>query len=239
MTRSINRAATPNARATALFDIDWHPFDSPFVESLWRTRSVPRKSFISTASSYCEFCVWVASGKAHVTLRGPSTAATLVPIPQNTEFFGIRFRLGTSLHPFQAERLVDRAMALPECVGNSFSLDGASWEIPTFENADIFLDRLIRRGLLVRDSLVQSALQGRRPDLSRRTVERRVKGATGLSLGTIRQIERAHQATNLLEQGLPILDAVVQTGYADQAHLTRSVKRFIGQTPAQIARAAK
>jgi hypothetical protein len=26
----------------------------------------------------------------------------------------------------------------------------------------------------------------------------------------------------------------LRTGYADQAHLTRSVKRFIGQTPSHI-----
>jgi AraC-like DNA-binding protein len=33
-----------------------------------------------------------------------------------------------------------------------------------------------------------------------------------------------------------ILDAVHEAGYFDQAHLTRSLKRLIGQTPGQIAR---
>jgi AraC-like DNA-binding protein len=33
-----------------------------------------------------------------------------------------------------------------------------------------------------------------------------------------------------------ILDAVYHTGYADQPQLTRSLKHFIGQTPAQIGR---
>jgi AraC-like DNA-binding protein len=40
-----------------------------------------------------------------------------------------------------------------------------------------------------------------------------------------------------LKQGISILSAVYEAGYYDQAHLTRSLKRFIGQTPAQIIRA--
>ncbi len=38
-----------------------------------------------------------------------------------------------------------------------------------------------------------------------------------------------------LQQGVPTLDTVEQIGYADQSHLTHALKRFMGQTPAQIA----
>ncbi len=47
---------------------------------------------------------------------------------------------------------------------------------------------------------------------------------------------RARHARTLLQQGISILDTVEQAGYADQPHLTRSLKRFMGQTPAQILR---
>jgi AraC-like DNA-binding protein len=40
----------------------------------------------------------------------------------------------------------------------------------------------------------------------------------------------------LLEQGVSILDTVEQAGYFDQPHLTRSLKRYVGYTPAQILR---
>ena len=53
---------------------------------------------------------------------------------------------------------------------------------------------------------------------------------------TFRQIERARHATNLLKQGVSILDTVHEAGYFDQAHLTRSLKYLIGQTPAEIIR---
>jgi methylphosphotriester-DNA--protein-cysteine methyltransferase len=60
---------------------------------------------------------------------------------------------------------------------------------------------------------------------------------TGLTRGAIYQIERARRAVILLQGGTPILDVVYETGYYDQAHLTRSLQRFIGQTPARIAQA--
>src|SRR5579859_5293941 len=53
-------------------------------------------------------------------------------------------------------------------------------------------------------------------------------------LNAARQIERARYATCLLQQGVSILDTVEQAGYFDQPHLTRSLKHYIGQTPAQI-----
>jgi hypothetical protein len=51
-----------------------------------------------------------------------------------------------------------------------------------------------------------------------------------------RQIERARHATNLLRQGVSILDTVHDAGYFDQAHLTRSLKHLIGQTPVEVGR---
>jgi methylphosphotriester-DNA--protein-cysteine methyltransferase len=47
---------------------------------------------------------------------------------------------------------------------------------------------------------------------------------------------RAQQAQELLQQGVPILDTVFEAGYFDQPHLSRSLKRLIGFTPAQILR---
>jgi len=35
-------------------------------------------------------------------------------------------------------------------------------------------------------------------------------------------------------QGVSLLDTIEQAGYYDQPHLTRSLGRFIGQTPAQL-----
>jgi AraC-like DNA-binding protein len=72
--------------------------------------------------------------------------------------------------------------------------------------------------------------------MSVRSLQYRFLRATGLTHKTIQQIERARSAVSLLEQGTPISDTAFELGYFDQAHLTNSLKRFVGRTPAQIAR---
>jgi AraC-like DNA-binding protein len=115
-------------------------------------------------------------------------------------------------------------------------LHGAAWQFPTFDNADTFVARLVREGLLVRDPVVGAALRDQPHVLSPRSVQRRFVRATGLSQGVVRQIERARYAAILLQAGMSAADTAARLGYADQPHLTRSLRRFIGQTPARLAR---
>jgi methylphosphotriester-DNA--protein-cysteine methyltransferase len=81
---------------------------------------------------------------------------------------------------------------------------------------------------------VETALRGQLDDLSVRTARRHFLRTIGLTQKTVRQIERARYAAVLLRDGMSILDVVYKAGYFDQPHLTRSLKHFIGQTPAQI-----
>jgi AraC-like DNA-binding protein len=123
---------------------------------------------------------------------------------------------------------------LPEAGSKSFWLNGSVWQYPNYENADTFASRLVREGLIVYEPIVDAMLQGQPVDMSLRTVQRRFVQATGLTNNTIYQINRAQYAAVLLKQGVSILDTVHQAGYFDQPHLTRSLKQFIGLTPAQI-----
>jgi methylphosphotriester-DNA--protein-cysteine methyltransferase len=69
-----------------------------------------------------------------------------------------------------------------------------------------------------------------------RSVQRRVAAATGLTQGTIRQIERARQAAMLLQRGEAAADVVHRVGYHDQPHLARSLSRFIGRKATELQR---
>jgi hypothetical protein len=218
------------------FVFEERPSDSRFVERIWRTQSVGGGSFTSTAVSHWEMVVTKQKDVTTVTVRGPETKASLTPIPEDAEFFGIVFKHGTFMPHLPVSNLVDGAVHLPVGVRRSFWLDGSAWELPDYNNADTFVARLARQGLLVHDNVVDAVLRGDPPALSIRSVRRRFLRATGLTHGTLFQIERAHRATALLERGVSTLDTVEQAGYFDQSHLTRSLKRFIGQTPAQILR---
>jgi hypothetical protein len=174
-------------------------------------------------------------GETTVTVRGPETKATSMHVTlAGGEFFGIVFGYGTFMPQFPVSHLVDRDIDLPDASGKSFWLNGSAWQFPNYENADTFVDQLIRKEMLIRDPIVASALRGEPQELSPRSMQRRFLRATGLRQGSIRQIERARHATILLQEGASILDAVEFTGYADQAHMTRALKHLIGKTPAQI-----
>ena len=217
---------------------DDRPSDSPFVERIWRSHSERAGTFHSIAACHWEMVVTRHEGKTSLTVRGPETKATTADCPAYGEWLAIRFKLGTFMPLLRPGELRDRkTVTLPDASGQSFWLNGSAWEYPDFGNAETFVKRLVHAGLIAVDHSVLDVLHSQPQDLSLRTAQRHFLQATGVTHSTIRQIERARQATNLLKQGAAIFDAVHKAGYYDQAHLTRSLKRLIGQTPAQIIRA--
>ncbi len=216
------------------FDED-RPSDSPFVERVWRCHSEGAAPFLSIAASRCELVVSRLQGKITVTMRGPETRATpMGNCPGDGEWIGILLKLGAFLPQLPTSTLVDTGVDLPLVSRNSFSLSGFTWQLPDYDNADTFVDWLVRKGLLARDPVVDATLQSHPQDHSLSTIQRRFLRTTGLTQNQVRQIERARHATHLLQQGVSILDTVLEAGYFDQPHLTRSLKYLIGQTPAQI-----
>ena len=171
-------------RAVELFTFERRSSRSPLIEQTWQTRSEPGESFISVAVSHWEIVVTRQRRTARLTVRGP-------------EFFGIQFSLGTFMPGLPPGQLVDGSLTLPRATRTSFWLDGAGWELPGPDNADVFVDRLVRAGLLVHDPVVPAALAGDVEGLSTRSVERRVSRATGLTRGAIAQTWRVRPGTRI------------------------------------------
>ena len=216
------------------------PSDSPFVERVWRSHSVRAGTFVSIAACHWEMVVTRRAGRTCLTVRGPETRATPADCPADGEWFGVRFKLGTFMPLLRPAALRDRNdVTLPDAGARSFWLNGSAWQYPDFEDAETFVNRLVRNGLITLDTSVRDALRRGPAGLSPRTAQRHFLRATGLTHGAARQIERARRAAHLLANGAPVMDAVRHAGYFDQAHLTRSLRRFTGMTPARIARAER
>jgi AraC-like DNA-binding protein len=217
------------------FVFDERSSDSALVQTVWSTYSERAGTFTSVAVSRWEIVVTKLRGKTTLCVRGPETKASSAPVPPDAEFFGIVFKHGAFLRRLPGAVLVDDARDLSR-TARSFELGGATWQFPTFDNADAFVARLVRRGELVFDPVVADALRGEPGRLSARSVRRHCLRATGLTADAIRRIDRARQAMALLQHGVPVLDTVHELGYFDQAHLTRTLKRFAGHSPAEILR---
>jgi Helix-turn-helix domain len=215
-------------------EVESRPSDSPYIERVWRSSSSDVDRMTSIATSRWDLVFWEQYGQVNVTVRGPESAASPAPVPEASTFFGISFSLGTAMPHLPVERLVDDFAEIPDATRRSFWLKGSAWHLPDYDNAEMFVRRLAREGVLVGDPIVAAVLRGASPDVSERTVQRRFVAATGLTRGAIRQIDRARQAAVLLQEGAPAHDVIHRLGYFDQPHLARSLARYIGRTATQL-----
>jgi hypothetical protein len=210
--------------------------DSPFVTMIWHGRAENNALPQCPADVHWYLRFLRREGKVCLTAHGARTKATAVAYHRDDEFLGIRFEPGVFLPSLPLNTFVNTTIDLSEAADTTFWWQGSRWDVPTYDNADIFLDRLLRAGLLVYDPIVATALQGQFQEQTVRSRQLHFLRATGLTQKVFQQIERARYTAALLEQGVPIMDGVVKADYCDQSHLTRSLKHFCGQTPAQIVR---
>jgi AraC-like DNA-binding protein len=210
--------------------------DSPYIETITRGRTVGYGFTIRPAESHWHMVFVRFNGSLSPIVTGPLTSAGVVSYTEGAEILWIKFKLGAFMPHLPTRDFRDVETTLPGASSRSFWLKGSAWQFPDFENVETFVDRLVREDVLVRDPLVSSALQGHLPATPSRTLRHRFLRTTGLSHNHIYQIERAQRAAALLQRGVPILETVYEAGYYDQAHLTRSLKRWVGHTPAQILR---
>jgi AraC-like DNA-binding protein len=174
------------------------------------------------------------AGVLQILVVGALEAAQPLRYTADAESLWIGFKVGTFMPHLPATATLNRQINLPQGSGNNFWLHGKVWQIPSFENADIFVEQLLRDGALTYDPLIEAALRDELADTSERTIRYRFQHSTGLRQNYIRQIQRAQRAEALLHQGNSILDTTHELGYADQSHLTRSLKRLLGYTPREL-----
>ncbi|MET9496910.1 helix-turn-helix domain-containing protein [Streptomyces sp. NPDC006552] len=188
----------------------------------------------SIAASHWELVFWEHDGRMQAAVLGPEPRACPAPVPRDATFFGISFALGTSMPHVPISRLVGGSAEIPDVTQRSVWLKGSAWHVPDYDNAEAFVRRMVREGIVECDPIVAAVLDGAAPEVSERTLQRRFVAATGLTQGAIRQIHRAREAAVLIQDGAAAQNVVHQLGYFDQPHLARSLTRFIGRTATQL-----
>ena len=216
------------------FEYEERPSASRFVDVIWRTHDTSDGTYLAAADA-CWDMVFIRSSFGNRSLlSGPSSTITPVPYRAGNRNVGIRFRRGSFLPHVPTTTMVDTTESLPMPTNESFLLAGEEWPMPTFETADHLVAELERRNLLADDPVVMAVLRGDDPGLTPRSVQRHVSQVTGLTANQIRGIVRARTASERLQRGESILDVAHDLGYADQAHLTRELRRMTGFTPARM-----
>lgn len=208
----------------------------PLVQRVWSAGCDATTDFTSVAKGSSMIAFARNGDRWTVHLRGPETRATRLTCPAGWEFFGVELRLGACLPLFPPAGLANLNDALlPTPAGTRILLDNRDWEMPTAQNVDVFVERLVRAGLLFLDPLVDDIRHGERPrSMSERTAQLRFRQAVGISRRKLVSIDQAQRAARLLAAGEPIADVVAACGYYDQPQLTRAMRWATGHTPGEL-----
>jgi AraC-like DNA-binding protein len=210
--------------------------DSPYVEAVSHGCTTAAGSTIRPAESNWHMVLVRQERETQFLVVGPLTTSGIVNWEGGGEILWIRFELGVFMPHLPHKNFIDAEKALPDASSQRFWLKGSAWQFPDYENVEPFVERLVREEILAYDPLIKTALQDQPHHLAPRTVRHRFLQATGLTQKHVRQIERAQQAAIMLKNGVSILDTVYALNYFDQPHMTRSLKQWVGYTPAQLYR---
>ena len=70
---------------------------------------------------------------------------------------------------------------MPVFANRRFWFGDLTWEIPNYENAEVFVDRLARAGIVVRSHATDAAVEGDVDWMSQRSLQRHFRRVTGMT----------------------------------------------------------
>lgn len=135
--------------------------DSPYVESIMHGRTLGADSPTRPAECHWHMVFAKKDGEVRVVFVGPWTTTGVAHYAEGAEILWIKYKLGAFMPHLPAGRFLDTETVLPGASSRSFWLKGSAWEFPDYENVETFVDRLVRKGVLVCDPLVNAVLRDR------------------------------------------------------------------------------
>lgn len=206
----------------------------PLVNCIWHAIVEHTGVYTDPANEYwCLGFIRRSDKTLAAELYGPSLRPRVLQGHAGEEYWGIEFKAHVSLAAMTKGTILDAFVSLPT-KGDAFSIGSQTYTIPAYSELEALIGQLQDDGELIVDQRIHRALQGDGAGFSERSRQRRIKQVTGLTKKQIEQLRRARHAFYLLQAGNTASQAAVTAGYADQSHLTRSLKLLRDQTPAQI-----
>ncbi len=188
--------------------------------------------------------LWI---EGELFVAGPDTRAYVSSSEAGVQFAAIRFAPGTAAGflGVPARELLDQQVPLADLWSPGRSrrladrIGKAAHPAPGLEEAAVALfdeppDRLIGEVVHgIREGAGVPALAGR-VGLSERQLHRRCVDAFGYGPKMLDRVLRMNRALANARTGLSLASVAAQSGYADQAHLTREIKALTGVPPTDL-----
>ena len=207
--------------------------DSPVVQCIWQARAERDKSYLVPAAEFWD--IWFtreSDGEVHAGLSGPQLGHRRIHSRVGQHSWGVQLEAHVILPGVGKALLLGGEQLLGVSRGR-ITLGGHWLDLPEFGDLMVFVARLLDRGVLRSDDDVRRMLSGD-VTYSERHRQRRIRDTTGVTRKKIDQLARARDAFEMLLRGVPPAECAAQCGFTDQAHLTRTLTLFHGQTPARV-----
>lgn len=215
------------------------PADSPFVTRIREVEfSAATQELAAPDGSWDMLFIHRHDGQLLVVQTGQIAAPVLAHWEPGDRLLSLAFRPEVYRPQLPGRLTAHQGVLCPLADARHVWIGPDRLEVPDFDNAEQFAQRLADLGLIERDRVVRRAIDGSLQQLDDRTMQRHFAEVTGLSAKTFQQVLRAHEAVQQLERGESPAHVASDLGFTDQAHLTHSLKRIVGRTPGQIVRAA-
>lgn len=206
----------------------------PWIDTVWQTVCLSDGIYKATPDGSWDLILSVSpDGEPTIFLSGQATEPVDVPYLAGEHSVVISFAAHVYLATEDEVRTGATIRLLPVS-GDRFDLDGTDLPLPTFENAEELIDRMIRAGLLKSDDLVAKAFSSNPKAASPRSVQQHFKRTTGITQKNFQMIRRAQEAVRRLKRGEAPAGVAADLGYTDQPHMIKSIKTIMGHLPSDL-----
>jgi len=204
------------------------------IESVWTCKAAVAMQRIVPANPYISVILVKSDTTAEVIIRGPETKPRSEVLLPGYTWIGIRLRPGVQLKNFPIRQITDKYRTLPTDSSGQFELEGVLLQFPDFSNAEQLIKQMYDLSYISGEGLISQ--ESPQQHMSPKSYSRFIKRNTGLPPHKLRQLQRITEALQLLRKGIPAAAVASELGFADQAHLTRAAKQFLGHTPKELIR---
>ena len=212
------------------------PVDSPIIASVTEMKFTAAGQALMQPDGCWDIAIFNLDGKRFVLRTGLTTRPDLVDHNAGDEILTISFRPNAFMPLMPGEVMRNEGVVLDGFGRSDFWIGTDVREIPTLDNVDVFVERLVRDGIIENNDVVASIVDGYPKAMSERTMQRHFLKTTGLTYKHFTLIQRAQKAVSLLRMGQKAADVAFALGYTDQAHMINSLRQIMGQTAGEIAR---
>ena len=117
--------------------------DSPYVYRVWRGHFEEDRMPICQADAHWNLLFLRQGSQVRVAAEGPLTQALSKFEAEGSEFLVIQFEAGVYMPHLAPDDLANVSQTLPLAASRRFWVKSSSWEMPTFDNVEVFADRLV------------------------------------------------------------------------------------------------